>query len=84
MSETAERRIARRARVVVPARAVWDEGSQACVIRDVSATGAKIGISRRVTLPPEFVLVSLQTDKRRRVQVKWRRLDHMGLSFIER
>ncbi len=52
-----------------------------CVIRDLSSTGAKLGISRRVQLPPEFRVALLKTKTMRRVSLKWRRGDFAGVEF---
>jgi hypothetical protein len=52
-----------------------------CVIRDLSSTGAKLGISRRVPLPPEFSVALLRTKTIRRVLLRWRRGDFAGVEF---
>jgi PilZ domain len=52
-----------------------------CVIRDLSRTGAKLGISRRVKLPSEFTVALLRTKTMRRVVLRWRRGDFVGVEF---
>jgi hypothetical protein len=42
------------------------------IIRDVSATGAKVGINSRVKLPAEFYILDPKTNNARRVTLKWR------------
>jgi len=42
------------------------------IIRDVSATGAKVGINSRVKLPAEFYILDPKTNNARRVPLKWR------------
>jgi hypothetical protein len=54
-----------------------------CVIRDLSSTGAKLGISRAVKLPAEFRVALLKTKTMRRVLLKWRRGDFAGVEFEE-
>jgi len=53
------------------------------IIRDVSATGAKIGINSRVKLPAEFHIVDPKTESARRVALKWREGDFMGVHFCD-
>jgi hypothetical protein len=55
-----------------------------CVIRDLSSTGAKLGISRRVKLPPKFKVALLKTNTMRNVVLKWRRGDFVGVEFCPR
>jgi hypothetical protein len=52
-----------------------------CVIRDLSSTGAKLGISRRVKLPAQFKVALLSTKTVRSVVLKWRRGDFAGVEF---
>jgi len=82
MSQPSDQRVAHRTRVSIPARVLWREGSQLCVIRDLSLTGAKLSVSRKAVLPAEFTLCSLQTEKRQRVRMHWRRFDYAGVSFV--
>ena len=44
-----------------------------CIIRDLSSTGAKLGISGKVKLPAGFDLWLLKTRSERRVVLRWRR-----------
>ena len=55
-----------------------------CVIRDLSSTGAKLGIPRQVQLPTEFKVTLLKTSTTRRVLLKWRRGDFAGVEFHPR
>lgn len=54
-----------------------------CIIRDVSASGVKLGIARGAKLPPKADFWLIQGDTRMRVVVKWRDGDHMGVAFTE-
>jgi hypothetical protein len=53
------------------------------IIRDVSATGAKVGISSRVKLPSEFHIVDPKTNSARRVALRWREGDFAGVHFCD-
>ena len=54
-----------------------------CVIRDVSDTGAKLGVPQRAKLPPIFDIVLVQQKLKRRVELKWRRGDFAGVAFCD-
>jgi hypothetical protein len=51
------------------------------VIRDISATGAKLAIAPRIKLPPEFHIVDPKTNSARRVTLRWRDGDFAGVQF---
>jgi hypothetical protein len=53
------------------------------IIRDVSATGAKVGINSRVKLPAEFYILDPKTNNARRVTLKWREGDFIGVHFCD-
>ena len=42
-----------------------------CVIRDLSSTGARLGVSAKVNLPAAFDLWLVKTRSRRRVLLRW-------------
>jgi hypothetical protein len=54
-----------------------------CIIRDISSTGAKLGISGKIILPAAFDLVLVRTGSRRRVVLRWRRGDFAGVEFCQ-
>ena len=82
MSETAEnKRSAGRREVFGLGVVLAPDLSANCVIRDLSSTGAKLGISRRVKLPSQFAVALLKTKTIRRVSLKWRRGDFAGVEF---
>ena len=71
-----------------PRRSVWGhaviytQSARAnCVVRDISQTGAKLGVSRSVKLPPVFDLFLVKTNSKRRVLLKWRAGDFAGVEF---
>ena len=53
-----------------------------CVIRDVSAQGAKLNISRRHPLTEAFRLDIVRTNKRFVVECVWRRGDYAGVRLM--
>ena len=53
------------------------------IIRDVSATGAKVGINSRVKLPAEFYILDPKTNNARRVTLKWREGDFIEVHFCD-
>jgi len=55
-----------------------------CVIRDMSASGAKIELSQLVKLPPRFLLMHLSDGVAFEVVLKWRRGDLAGMAFEKR
>jgi hypothetical protein len=52
-----------------------------CVIRNLSASGAKLAVSSQTSLPDEFDLVLLKTNSTRRVSLRWRHGDFVGVQF---
>jgi hypothetical protein len=54
-----------------------------CIIRDLSSTGAKLGVSGKVNLPAAFDLWLVKTRSRRRVLLRWRRGDFAGVEFCQ-
>jgi hypothetical protein len=54
-----------------------------CVIRDISSTGAKLGVSGKISLPAAFELVLVKTGSKRRVLLRWRRGDFAGVEFCQ-
>lgn len=52
-----------------------------CVIRDLSATGAKLGVARRYRLPERFLLQVKGRAPAFPVQRVWQRGDHAGVQL---
>jgi hypothetical protein len=52
-----------------------------CVIRDLSANGAKVELSHLHRLPPRFVLLHFSGAMAYEVVLKWRRGDLAGMAF---
>jgi len=52
-----------------------------CLIKDLSASGAKIELSHFYRLPPRFVLLHFHEAVAFEVVLKWRRGDLAGMAF---
>jgi hypothetical protein len=77
---SAERRGPPRTPVLIPAIALCDGGMEyRCVLRDMSETGAKIGIPRRYRLSRTFRLVTGGRPEGFPVRLAWQRGDFAGL-----
>jgi hypothetical protein len=76
-----EKRIAPRTEVFGEALVIAPGIKARCIIRDLSATGAKLGLSRKVILPEQFELLLLKTKSIRRVSLRWRSGDFAGVQF---
>ena len=53
-----------------------------CVIRDLSAGGAKIEVPASVKLPLAFNILLLKISSSRHVRLKWRKGDFAGVQFV--
>lgn len=75
-----ERRGPERRRVLIPAIIACDEGAQyRCVVRDISETGAKLGVSRRYRLPERFRIITSGRTDGFPVRRAWQRGDYAGV-----
>lgn len=55
-----------------------------CLVRDLSASGARLEMSTFESMPDEFDLFIPQHDRHYRVKVMWRRNNLCGVSFLAR
>lgn len=76
-----DNRINPRYRVLGHAQIRTPTGTINCVVRDLSDTGAKLGVSDRAKLPPEFDLWLVQRKLKLRARLRWRRGEYAGVSF---
>jgi hypothetical protein len=53
-----------------------------CTVKDVSKSGAKVGMPERMVLPEAFTLKVLGKDVSCHVRVMWRRGDYAGLRIV--
>jgi hypothetical protein len=85
---TAEKRRAARARCLRAARCVFNKGCSdySVLVRNVSATGAKLTGDELFRLPDEFELQmenAAGVSTARRVRRVWSRADSIGVEFLE-
>jgi hypothetical protein len=74
-----------RQRVFLKGRIVFNNGSSSfdCLVRDLSASGARLVLSDATTLPQAFDLYIPQRDRTYRASLCWRREDGIGVVFEE-
>lgn len=78
-----EHRSEARQRVFLKGRITYNNGASSldCLVRDLSATGARLAMSETTTLPEVFDLYIAQKDKTYRAALRWRRADGVGVTF---
>ena len=54
-----------------------------CLVRNISAEGAKLVFSETLTVPQEFDLSVHKNERTYRAKVIWRRADEAGVAFLE-
>jgi len=75
-----ERRGRNRLPVLMPGTIVCEDGARFhCVVRDISSTGARIGIARKHRLPERFRLVTPNSASGYPMRRAWQRGDFAGL-----
>lgn len=76
-------RSATRSRSFLKGRVLFNGGltSLECLVRDLSATGARLEISASITLPDRFDLYLPHRDTTYKVYIQWRRDDQLGVAF---
>ncbi len=52
-----------------------------CIVRNMSATGACLGVASPLGIPEDFTLVIAGDHIHRNCHVKWRREKHIGVIF---
>ncbi|MDQ2955023.1 MAG: PilZ domain-containing protein [Pseudomonadota bacterium] len=78
-----ERRQSPRQKAFLKGRINNGLGDVDCLIRDLSATGAKLMFSGGITMPG-IIDLQIPTKKQTiRAKVQWRNGDEMGVSFLE-
>jgi hypothetical protein len=79
-----EKRTSQRRFAKMPGQIVGDGGAGrcACVIQDMSLTGARLGFAAAQAVPDRFDLHILATGQIRRAEIKWRRGKQVGVHFL--
>jgi hypothetical protein len=80
---TDERRLAPRQKAFLKGRFNNGLGDVDCLVRELSATGAKVIFSGGITIPDVIDLHIPLKKQVMRSKVEWRNGDEMGVSFIE-
>ena len=77
----AERRMEERRQARSIGKVVWNKGGRVvdCVVRNISDSGAQIGVLNALAIPEIFVL--RWNCNARRCMVAWRKSDRMGVKF---
>ncbi|ACL57754.1 PilZ domain-containing protein [Methylobacterium nodulans] len=72
-----------RLRTFLKGRIVFNNGnaSMDCLVRDLSATGARLTLSQTAVLPDAFDLLIPAKDKLYKATLRWRRSDSVGVAF---
>jgi hypothetical protein len=76
-----ENRLGERHRVLSHAQIISGGVIANCIVRDLSESGARLGVSRKVRLPPQFGLLFARQGLEIRARVRWRHGDFVGVSF---
>lgn len=77
-----ERRAVSRLRVLIEAKAFWEEGQRVgCSVHDLSESGARISLAAHQILPREFHLMVPRTASGHAAAVMWRDGRTAGVAF---
>jgi hypothetical protein len=76
-----ETRIAPRVRVMKPAKIDYGGDKYACIVRDISSTGAALDFSELIRIPNEFTLILPDDKLRLPCRVVWRKEYRLGVVF---
>jgi PilZ domain len=78
-----DKRSSTRQRSFLKGRVLFNGGQNSleCLIRDLSASGARLELSASVTLPDRFDLYLPHRDETCKVQIHWRRDNQLGVAF---
>ena len=79
-----DRRLHPRRKVLKRVKAVFNANRSVldCVMRDISAGGARLSCDQAQLLPDSFQLVFMAEREMREVRVAWRKLNELGVAFL--
>ncbi|WP_068312429.1 PilZ domain-containing protein [Polycladidibacter hongkongensis] len=82
--EDSERRQSQRKRTLKEGRIVFGDNSVVydCIVRDLSAIGAKLKMESTQGIPEEFQLFLVHTRQKVKVETRWRTANELGVEFI--
>ncbi|WP_019904357.1 PilZ domain-containing protein [Methylobacterium sp. 77] len=74
-----------RQRTFLKGRIIFNNGASSmdCLVRDMSATGARLALSETATLPEVFELFIPQKERTYKASLRWRRTDGIGIAFVD-
>lgn len=74
-----------RQRTFLKGRIIFNNGASSmdCLVRDMSATGARLALTETATLPEQFELYIPQKERTYRSSLRWRRSDGIGIAFVD-
>jgi hypothetical protein len=79
-----ERRAALRTRTLLSGKIMLGGGGVIdCMLRNRSATGARLQVPTVVGIPEHFTLVIEPAGERRPVRVAWRKQTEIGVAFVD-
>lgn len=78
-----DKRTSPRQRSFLKGRVIFNGGQTSldCLIRDISAGGARLELSASVTLPDRFDLYLPHREATCKAHIQWRRGSHLGVAF---
>jgi PilZ domain len=79
-----ENRVAPRLRSLLKGKVIYNNrlSSMDCVVRDISATGARLAIMHQNSIPDRFELYVPLKEKTYNVEVRWRADEDLGVAFL--
>ena len=85
MSDMSELRRETRLRTFLKGRIIFNNGNSSmdCLIRDLSASGARLMLSQTATLPAAFDLIIPAKGLTHKATLRWRKDDSIGVTFAE-
>lgn len=85
MSDMSELRRETRLRTFLKGRIIFNNGNSSmdCLIRDLSASGARLMLSQTATLPASFDLIIPAKGLTHKATLRWRKDDSIGVTFAE-
>ncbi|CAA2105032.1 hypothetical protein MBUL_02990 [Methylobacterium bullatum] len=74
-----------RQRTFLKGRIIFNNGASSmdCLVRDMSATGARLALTETATLPEVFDLFIPQKERTYKANLRWRRADGIGVAFVD-
>ena len=82
---TSESRTAPRLRTLLKGKIIFNNrlSTVDCIVRDISAGGARLALAQHVTLPDVFELYVPLRERTYSAQVRWRAQEDLGVMFLD-